>query len=246
MSITPFQKGVSLSILIHAVLFTLFFLYHWNYIPGAASSEIEVISVEPTGDDVFSNPEGTQTDIPFVLPKFGQDVSKENNNPRFSPTSPTSNTEQMRMNVMRSEAPVDLGRSQSRVIAGNPRGSVNSDYQGPIPRMNAKPLVKSLDSYNEKIRGNSPFYLEGDIQESSVVYKKIPEYPKGLQKNAQVVLQFSVFPNGKVDPNSVIVIKKADPKLDVLSVESLQEWKFTPFVGKQIRKGKITFIYQIK
>ncbi len=240
-----FRNGVMFSILIHVILFSLFFLFHMNYLPGAASSEIEVISVDMSGTDILSNPTGADTNVPLALPKFGDDINKEEQHV-FAPTDIMNNNVQMKMNVMRTDAPMDLGRSQTRVIDGNPRGIADTDYKGPVPKMTAKSLIKTSDQNQGNVRGNSPFYLEGDLQESSVVYKKIPEYPKGIEKNAKVVLQFSVFPNGSVDQNSVIVIKKADPRMDDLSVESLQQWRFTQYIGRQIRKGRITFIYQIK
>lgn len=246
MNITPFQKGIFFSIIIHLMIFTFLFLYHWQIMPGAASSEIEVISIEQNGNDVFSNPDGEDIKVPFELPKFGDDTGKTTESHDFSPTNPSNSNDRIRMNVMRADAPTELGRNNSPLMRGNPRGASNADYQGPVARMSAKSLTKQMDSYTENIRGNSPYYLEGDLSENNVVYKKIPEYPKGVDKNDRVVLQFSVFPNGKVDPNSVIVLKKADPRMDDLSVESLIEWKFTPFMGRQIRKGKITFVYQIK
>ncbi|HNX00851.1 MAG TPA: hypothetical protein PLE74_05430 [Candidatus Cloacimonadota bacterium] len=232
--------------LIHAILFTFLFLYHWKFTPGAASSEIEVISIEQNGNDIFSNPEGEKIDVPFQLPKFGDAQSSSTSQASNSPADEVSSNERIRMNVMREDNPTDLGRNQVALNNGNPRGSREADYSGPLPQMHAKSLIKNMDQYPDAQRGNSPFYLEGDLQESNVVYKKIPEYPKGVQKNAQVVLQFSVFPNGAVDPNSIIVMKKADPKLDDVSIDALSQWKFTPYIGRNARKGKITFVYQIK
>ncbi len=90
----------------------------------------------------------------------------------------------------------------------------------------------------------SSYYLEGEILQRTILNEVVPEYPEGLQRNAAVVIQFNVYPDGRVA--DMMIVKKAEPILEELSMNSLSKWSFNPIPQNTVQKGQITFIYQLK
>ncbi|MDY6914832.1 MAG: TonB family protein, partial [Candidatus Cloacimonadota bacterium] len=123
-------------------------------------------------------------------------------------------------------------KSKNRQIAEKPELGDQSDF---------------LNSISEKLSGGereSPFILEGDIIHRTILHKVIPEYPDNVQKNAQIKIKFNVSAEG--DVTDVILIKKADPILDQISVEAIQKWRFNSIEQDVQQTGFITFRYKIK
>jgi protein TonB len=94
------------------------------------------------------------------------------------------------------------------------------------------------------IEGDEPYILEGDIVSRGIEYKILPQYPENIQKNVDVKIKFDVLPAGKTA--NIMVIKKADPELEKVSIEALYQWKFSPINRDVIQTGYITFIFQLK
>jgi TonB family protein len=104
-----------------------------------------------------------------------------------------------------------------------------------------------LNSLSERLtRGDnvSPYILEGEISSRTILHKQIPEYPQGIQKNARVKIKFQVTAPGEVA--NVVLVQKADPILDRISVEAIKKWRFNAIEQEVKQTGFITFIYQIK
>ena len=58
----------------------------------------------------------------------------------------------------------------------------------------------------------------------AVLSWNVPKYPPGVNIEGNVVLSFTILPNGTV--GSVVPVKKLDPKLDNLSINALKTWRF--------------------
>jgi protein TonB len=65
----------------------------------------------------------------------------------------------------------------------------------------------------------------------SAVFKVDPRYPPEVIRDhveGQVVLYAIIRKDGTVDPQSIRVLQKLDPRLDVSARDALLAWKFTP------------------
>ena len=54
----------------------------------------------------------------------------------------------------------------------------------------------------------------------------IPKYPEGVYKEIDVKLRFSILPDGTV--GNILVLKKADSRLEQVAIEALRLWRFEP------------------
>lgn len=105
--------------------------------------------------------------------------------------------------------------------------------------------LKSLENKISKgTNPNSPYILEGEAAFRTVLAKTLPKYPKNIQKNAKIKLNFDLLPNGEV--KNIIVTKKVDTALEQASINALKIWKFNPIAASKVQKGQITFIFELK
>jgi TonB family protein len=65
----------------------------------------------------------------------------------------------------------------------------------------------------------------------------VPKYPSGLNIEGNVVISFTILPNGTV--GSVVPIKKLNPKLDNLCMAALKTWRF-----EKLKEGE-TFVQTV-
>lgn len=99
----------------------------------------------------------------------------------------------------------------------------------------------------ETIGERSTFTLSGEISKRSIVWKVLPQYPEGLQKEVILKFRFSVSPEGSV--GEIIPLMKGDPTLERLTISSLSQWRFSllPKEAPQLyQEGIITFIYRLE
>jgi protein TonB len=68
----------------------------------------------------------------------------------------------------------------------------------------------------------------------------IPSYPAGVNKNIDVKLRFSILPDGTV--GKIIVIKKADNRLEQVAIDALRLWQFEPLPKNSKQEQQITTI----
>ena len=76
---------------------------------------------------------------------------------------------------------------------------------------------------------------------------RIPEYPRGTDKQMPVVLLFSVLPDGSV--NGILPTRRTDELLERAAILALQTWRFDPLptAVPQIRQsGKVTFNFKLE
>ncbi len=75
----------------------------------------------------------------------------------------------------------------------------------------------------------------------------IPKYPDGVYKNIDVKLRFSILPDGTV--GNILVVKKADSRLEQVAIDALRMWRFEPIPGNQQQTSQsvvITFPFRLE
>jgi TonB family protein len=76
---------------------------------------------------------------------------------------------------------------------------------------------------------------------------RIPEYPKGTDKQMLVVLNFVVLPDGTV--KGITPARRSDELLERAAILALQTWRFDPLpsaVPQVDQSGKVTFNFKIE
>jgi TonB family protein len=76
---------------------------------------------------------------------------------------------------------------------------------------------------------------------------RIPQYPKGTDKQMAVVLQFSVLPDGSVE--QIRPARKTDELLERAAIAALSTWRFDPLppqVAQTAQTGKVTFNFKLE
>lgn len=88
----------------------------------------------------------------------------------------------------------------------------------------------------------------GDIEwggggNRSVVQKKLPKYPPGVNTAAQIRIRFVVSPDGTV--KSMLPLQKGDPLLEKAAMDALRQWRFNPLKEQKEMFGIITFTFRL-
>lgn len=94
---------------------------------------------------------------------------------------------------------------------------------------------------------SQPFTIEGDAARRTIITQVIPQYPRGLQREAVVKIRFTVLPDGTI--GSMIPVQKGDPVLEEITMKALRKWRFNPLLPSSEQKkveGIITFRYELK
>lgn len=76
---------------------------------------------------------------------------------------------------------------------------------------------------------------------------RLPEYPKGTDKQMAVVLRFSVMPDGSVD--QVLPTRRTDELLERAATVALRSWRFDPLptpVAQRSQTGRVTFNFKLE
>ncbi len=94
---------------------------------------------------------------------------------------------------------------------------------------------------------NRLFTIEGDAADRTILNQTIPQYPKGLQREAVVKIRFTVLPDGRI--GQMLPLQKGDPRLEEITLEALRQWRFNPLPAGAEQKpvqGIITFRYELQ
>ncbi len=254
------KRAVIISLGIHILLIVIGFFIFYDLLPEQLFRQIEILEFrmnrvpvtrvtdyrpvrdagEPSIRD-FSEGQSTnlapqRVELPRVTTEF-DDPLERIDIPRYRDVSTTP-----------IKLDDDIGNIAARV-----QSSVSQDGRDlDATTIREQPLAFSGDEYLDELTSllgdmsDSPtaYYLEGEILQRTIVNEVIPEYPAGLQRNATVIIQFDVHPDGSV--NDLIVVKRDEAILEELSLNSLREWRFNPIPQEVIQKGRITFIYQLQ
>ncbi|MEN8193002.1 MAG: TonB family protein [Bacteroidota bacterium] len=75
----------------------------------------------------------------------------------------------------------------------------------------------------------------------------LPPYPKGVSKEIDVKLRFTIMPDGTV--GRIFPLIKADTRLENAAINSLRQWRFEPLPKGQKQAGQtvvITFPFRLR
>jgi|GEM_PF-2544603 len=91
-----------------------------------------------------------------------------------------------------------------------------------------------------------PFTISGEVSKRGILWKELPQYPAGLQREVTLRFRFFVSSDGTV--HSIIPLQKGDPELEEITIAALHKWKFTPLPppSQEVQEGVITFIYKLE
>jgi TonB family protein len=88
----------------------------------------------------------------------------------------------------------------------------------------------------------------GDIEwggggSRTVLHKKLPKYPDGVNTAAKIRIRFTVSANGNV--TKMIPLQKGHPTLENAAMEALKQWRFNPLKEDKEMYGIITFTFTL-
>jgi TonB family protein len=88
----------------------------------------------------------------------------------------------------------------------------------------------------------------GDIEwggggNRTVLFKKLPKYPPGVNTQAQIRIRFTVTADGTV--RSMYPLQKGDPMLERSAMDALRQWRFNPLKSNTEMYGIITFTFRL-
>lgn len=251
--------ALTLTIIIHVLLIIFAIIYHFKAIPAKKIEQVEILefktslasettkqlnptqsfgepSVNSYNTGTKNQPTPSKVDLPEAMYEF--------DNPEEEFDIPTE--EQAALNQIKTDDIV--GNTAEEAESNLSQKSIDNQ----IETIKDKPydlddseMLNDLFSYtNESGDKVSPFKISGEIKQREIINKSIPKYPSNLQKNAEIKIRFTVTPEGYVkDP---IIIKKADPLLERLSLNSLKKWRFNPITSEKLQSGTITFMFELK
>ena len=88
----------------------------------------------------------------------------------------------------------------------------------------------------------------GDIEwggggNRTVLFKKLPRYPAGVNTQAQIKIRFTVTADGTV--RAMYPLQKGDPMLEKAAMDALRQWRFNPLKSTTEMYGIITFTFRL-
>ena len=236
------KKGLIVSVALHGLLIIIALLFRLDILPGSNSSDMQIWEFDLAEEPVI--PKGYYDDEQRVT-KEEQSFNNADIEEDFSAQTLKNMADDLSIDdLIKSRSRFDksdLFDKRAEKLPEIKRIEIKEAQQA--TEVKSKYLEKFADSVDSKNRDNSPFKLEGDVLMRQILSKKIPEYPKNNRSNAKVTLEFEVMPDGSV--SNIIVLKKAFPQMETLSVDALKEWRFNPIGSDMTTKGVITFIYQV-
>ncbi len=221
----------SLSLLIHALIFMAFFFVNFTvYTPAIKFVELSFGTSGKTGS---SGAIGTQI-------KKIEEVSK----PKPKRKTKTKSREVKKVN---------LPKARNTEVENVVKVASNNKEKNNTTRNKIKEKTNSnqtTEGRGNKAKGNGS--LGYDINWGGKGQRKIysyilPTYPKGVNKQINIRLRFSILPDGTV--GTIIPLIKADTRLENAAINSLRQWRFEA-IGpnqKQIEQtAVIVFPYRLQ
>jgi TonB family protein len=77
----------------------------------------------------------------------------------------------------------------------------------------------------------------------TVLYKKLPKYPSGVNTSAEIKIRFTVSRDGTVI--SMVPLQKGDPALEQAAMRALKQWRFNALSEDKMMYGIITFTFKL-
>ncbi len=212
--------SVSVSILLHALAFLLMFSFYFGgSIPTQSKSTIEMEFEEVP--EIGGDP-GKKGDPGETADEFKEKAEvKDNNEKEKVKTAEAKNTD----------------KDGVKTTPKNDQGKKGKDNKGSNPN----PGTGGGTTY-----GTGYSIGWGGKGKRAVLSWNVPKYPPGVNVEGNVVLSFTILPNGTV--GSVVPVKKLDPKLDNLSINALKTWRFEKLPAGEnfVQSVTITFPFRLR
>jgi len=106
------------------------------------------------------------------------------------------------------------------------------------------------EGQGNKAEGEGSFGYDidwGGKGQRKILYYFIPDYPAGVQKEADIRLKFTILPDGSV--GTIFPLTKADTRLENSAINALRQWSVEPLgvVQKQMEQtAVIVFPYRLQ
>ncbi|MDA3814696.1 MAG: TonB family protein [Candidatus Cloacimonetes bacterium] len=247
--------GILTSILFHLILIGIAILVHFSILPDSVYKRIEFIEFgfnESANNERFISPlsQSAKTSDTQDIGRMSNLIPKKvdlpktfskSEEPVYIPEHEETAFNQLDMNNK-------IGNSQTKIKSEVDENFINTSEISNPEDTAALTNDEYLNSLTNRLFGesesDSPYILEGEITNRRILNKVIPSYPEGVQQSVKVKIKFDVLPDGSV--TNIIIIQKAEPKLEFSSLNAISKWKFNPISQDIVQKGVITFIYELK
>ena len=246
--------GIAGSIFFHLLLLLIALIINYTIIPSSVFKRIELVEFgisESANNERFIS----STTQSSNLSPNQQSGSKSNLIPK-KVNMPKTFSQSEEQNFVPEHGKTALNNLELDKKIGNTQESIKSNLSENIlnskQTQNEEATVSTSDDYLSSLTnrllgdssGDSPYILEGDVSSRKILNKVIPGYPEGLEISVRIKISFEVLPSGEI--TNMVVVQKADPRLEMASLNALSTWKFNALLQDVVQKGTITFIYELK
>lgn len=76
------------------------------------------------------------------------------------------------------------------------------------------------------VKFEKPYEISWEGVVRDILYDPLPKYPKGLDKEARIIIKITVLPNGTI--GDLIPLQKADVTLESVTMKTLRLWRLSP------------------
>ncbi len=118
------------------------------------------------------------------------------------------------------------------------------------PKEMVQPIEDKLKSLKKE--GASTMTIIGPLSKRPKIRSPRPEYPAWAEKKgieSQVIIYFTVTPDGMVNPDAYVELTSGYSQLDQLALQTLKGWRFAPLPMDAEQKdqwGKVTFRFVLQ
>lgn len=134
--------------------------------------------------------------------------------------------------------------------SGNPASDENQTEKGSNSKSIGNPDGDPFGSgLGEKGFGSGSGKGFGDIDWGGggnrvVLFKKVPQYPPGVNASGTIKIQFTVLQDGTID--KMYPLEKADPRLERAAMDALRQWRFNSISQNIVQVGIITLTFKLR
>ena len=113
-----------------------------------------------------------------------------------------------------------------------------------------QPIEDKLKSLKKE--GASTMTIIGQISKRPKIRAPRPEYPAWAEKKgieSQVIIYFTVTPDGMINPDAYVELTSGYPQMDQLALQTLKGWRFAPLpmdAEQTDQWGKVTFKFVLQ
>lgn len=245
---TPLQKAFALSLAVHTlIVVAMLFVKSEVRMPDTAFAEMSFMTRTPP---VTTPPQKPQP----LPPEPSQEKSKDQSNPpvdlpkrrMLEPETPQL-SQRSSKKIAAPTQEVQSSRTTTHHTKSGVSTATTAAKQSPSGTSHDRLIESPQSGLNRTRKTETPFRIEGDAADRTIIDKVLPDYPSGLQREARVRLHFAVYPDGRV--GRIMPAIKTDPVLENRSIEALRQWRFDSLSATQTQQtvtGTITFIFKLQ